>query len=349
MEFDNFAEQIINLNSIHEKSLVENFLNEQNLLMDKDIEYCVALLDKGRIIGTGSFSGRVLKCIAVDPEYQNRGLSNKIVSHLINEQYRRLRTHLFVYTKPENIKTFTELGFYKIAEVPSKVVLMENRLNGLKNYLNEISAHKAQGGVVSSIVVNCNPFTLGHQYLIEYAASMSDQLNIFVVWEDRSSFPANVRYRLVKEGVSHLSNVAVHMGKDYIISDATFPSYFIKEYSDIVETHAILDLTIFGDYIAPALNITKRFVGEEPYCAVTRTYNSIMKKLLPEKNIEVIEVPRLAVGDKAVSASRVRELIKNGELDAIKQLVPKTTYNYLISEEGQQIVKRIQQSQNKRH
>ncbi|MCG8483760.1 MAG: [citrate (pro-3S)-lyase] ligase [Clostridia bacterium] len=348
LEFAHFQERIMLLTSETEKKRIQEFLGEQDLLFDNDIEYTVALFDKEKIIATGSFCQKILKCIAVDQEYKNMGLSNRIVSHLVSEQYQRGNTHLFLYTKPENYTLFSELGFYKISEVISKVVLMENKPNGIKSYLEDISEHKHEGKDIASIVMNCNPFTLGHQYLIEYAAARNDQVNIFAVSEDKSSFPAEVRYELIKEGVKHLPNVVVHKGKDYIISSATFPSYFIKEYQDAVETHALLDLKIFGEHITPSLGIHKRYIGEEPYCHVTRTYNQIMKEVLPRYQIQVIEVPRMAVDDSAVSASIVRAYIRSNDLEKIQDLVPQTTYDFIISKEARNIIRKIQ-NENSRH
>lgn len=298
----------------------------------------------------------------MDEEYKNLGLSAKIVSLLVREAYSRGRTDLFIYTKPGNRAIFTDLGFYPIAEVPSKVVLMENRPDGIKKYLQEISRRSQEfikenqediqehtdRNIIGAVIVNCNPFTLGHQYLIEYAASQCRILHIFVLWEDKSSFPSEVRYKLVEKGVRHLKNVVVHPGKDYIISDATFPSYFIKEFQDVVETHARLDLEIFTRYFAPALGIQKRFVGEEPYCKVTATYNSVMQEVLPAHDIEVEVVPRKVKGGQPISASRVRELIRAGRLSEIKELVPETTYRFLLSPESEGIIRRIQ-TNYKRH
>ena len=39
-----------------------------------------------------------------------------------------------------------------------------------------------------AVVMNCNPLTLGHRYLIEQALKQCDYLMIFVVQEDKSFF-----------------------------------------------------------------------------------------------------------------------------------------------------------------
>lgn len=53
---------------------------------------------------------------------------------------------------------------------------------------------------IGSIVMNCNPFTLGHRYLVEEASRQSDLLYIFVVEEDKSDFPFEDRFNMVKAG-----------------------------------------------------------------------------------------------------------------------------------------------------
>ncbi|SNT14263.1 [citrate (pro-3S)-lyase] ligase [Anaerovirgula multivorans] len=342
-------EKIVDLRNHRERMEVENFLRKYGLMLEKDVEYTVALLYKERFIATGSLSKRILKCIAVNPEYQGMGISTKIISHLVNEAYYRGNTHLFIYTNSENAYLFTDVGFHKIAEITGKVCLLENKRHGLESFvasLKETSAAKQKnnnikGDKVAALVMNCNPFTLGHQYIIERAAAESESVHIFIVWENRSSFPPEVRYHLAKEGTKHLSNVILHKGIDYIISNATFPSYFLKEDKTIVRVHALLDLEIFKTFIAPALNIKKRYIGEEPYCPVTKIYNETMKEVLPSSGITVKELKRLSVEEVWVSASKVRKFIMTGEIEKAKSMVPQSTYEFLLSEEGQQIIRRM--------
>ena len=321
---------------------VESFLSKQELNLDSSVEYITALKDDKGIAAVGAFDGKVLKCIAVDDKYKGMGLSNKIVSNLINEEYARGNTDLFIFTKPKNYKMFNSMGFYKIEEVEDSVILLENNPNGIKKYMEKLKTIKKAGKVISSIVVNCNPFTLGHKYLIEKASAESDILHIFVVSEDKSIFPFDVRYYLVKEGTKHLKNVVLHEAGNYIISNATFPTYFIKKKSERVKSQTILDLNIFGKYISGALGINRRFVGEELTDEVTQVYNSTMKKVLPKFHIEVIEVPRLCIDNEVITASKVRKLLINGSILDIKKLVPDVTYKFLNSEQGKKIIKEMQ-------
>lgn len=341
---ENIEIRTINLNRISERQKVDSFLQSQDLILEKDVDYTIAMYKNDLIIGTGSLCGNVLKCIAIEPFYQGEGYSNKIISLLINEQFNRGNTHLFIFTKPQNKKLFMDLGFKEITSVEGKVSLLENDPRGIEKYVEKLEIEKRDGDVISSIVMNCNPFTFGHQYLIEEASKNSDIVHIFAVWENRSVFPKEVRLKLLKEGTKHLKNVYVHKGEDYIISNSTFPSYFIKEKNSIVKIHAMLDIQIFGKFIAPSLGINKRYVGEEPNDPVTNEYNLTMKEILPHYNIEVVEIPRIKINDSVISASKVREAIKNEKIELLKQLVPSTTYEYLISEEAKTIIEKIRSS-----
>ena len=89
------------------------------------------------------------------------------------------------------------------------------------------------------------------------------------------------------------------------------------------------DVEIFGKEIAPTLGITIRFAGEEPKDNVTRQYNETMKEILPRYGVEFHEIPRKKLGEEPISASSVREALKVGDFDKIKNLVPETTLKYL--------------------
>ena len=196
--------------------------------------------------------------------------------------------------------------------------------------------------------MNANPFTLGHQYLIETAAARCDILHVFVLSEDVSLVPFSVRKNLVKKGCSHLSNVAVHDSGSYIISNATFPSYFLKEENTVIRSHALLDLVIF-EKIAASMHITDRYVGEEPTSQVTGIYNTIMAEELPKAGISCHILPRKKAGGQAISASTVRQCLQMDDFDLLHTLVPESTYQYFISPEAIPIIQKIQNSGNVIH
>lgn len=203
----------------------------------------------------------------------------------------------------------------------------------LKKYIAEISEHKVDESdnlSIGSIVMNCNPFTNGHKYLIETAANMVDELYIFVVQENKSFFQFEDRIRLVKEGTSHLKNVHVLPSGKFIISAETFPGYFYKADLQDATIDASKDIDIYGQYIAPALGIKYRFAGEEPIDLVTNQYNQTMEERLPLYGIRFIVIPRKKDSGEVISASRVRAYMKEGRWDEIKNIVPSTTYDFLV-------------------
>ncbi len=303
------------------------FLLADGLRYDEGVEFTVCVMDGERIAATGSLDGKICKCIAVSPAYQGEGLSATVLTALRKEAFDRNERHLFLYTKPKNRWMFEDLGFFAVAET-TDTLLMENKRRGLSDFLASLP-HPEKAGVVGAVVANCNPFTLGHRYLMEKAARQCDTLHVFILSEDKSTVPAADRLRLAKEGLADLTNVLVHPGGDYLISSATFPTYFLKDQAKGDEVFCQLDLELFATRFAPHFGITKRFVGTEPLCQVTNAYNAAMTAFLPKHGIEVVQLERKESGDTPISASRVRELWKTGDFASLAKLVPTTTLAYL--------------------
>lgn len=327
---------------------VDALLVENGITRDANLDYICAMVDEeNRVIATGSCFGATLRCFAVSQQHQGEGLLNEVVSHLMEYQMARGYTHLFLYTKIKSAKFFQSLGFYEIARVDGTLVFMENRRNGFPSYLSRLEK-TARPGVSGAIVMNANPFTLGHQYLVETAAGRCDTLHLFLLSEDASLVPFGVRKQLVQAGTAHLKNVVLHDSGPYIISNATFPSYFLKDDSAVIQGHAKLDLTIFVR-IARALGVTVRFVGEEPTSQVTGLYNEIMAAQLPENGIDCVILPRKQALGKAISASTVRAALQAGDWQTLSRLVPQTTLDYFKSSEAEPVLRRIRSAENVVH
>jgi len=327
---------------------VDALLVENGITRDANLDYICAMVDEeNRVIATGSCFGATLRCFAVSQQHQGEGLLNEVVSHLMEYQMARGYTHLFLYTKIKSAKFFQSLGFYEIARVDGTLVFMENRRNGFPSYLSRLEK-TARPGVSGAIVMNANPFTLGHQYLVETAAGRCDTLHLFLLSEDASLVPFGVRKQLVQAGTAHLKNVVLHDSGPYIISNATFPSYFLKDDAAVIQGHAKLDLAIFVR-IARALGVTVRFVGEEPTSQVTGLYNEIMAAQLPENGIDCVILPRKQALGKAISASTVRAALQAGDWQTLSQLVPQTTLDYFKSSEAEPVLNRIRSAANVIH
>ena len=341
---------------------INELLLAEGIRRDANLDYTCGMYDEEmNIIATGSCFGNTLRCMAVSSAHQGEGLMNQIVTHLISVQFERGNTHLFLYTKCNSAKFFGDLGFYEIARIDGQIVFMENRKTGFTSYLEKLKKETEQSGVfqrfsgndsaktkIAALVMNANPFTLGHQYLVEKAASENDILHLFIVSEDQSLVPFSVRKKLVLEGTAHLKNIIYHESGPYIISNATFPSYFQKDADAVMESHANLDLTIFVR-IAQALGINYRYVGEEPNSQVTGIYNEIMAKKLPENQIACKIIPRKEANGSVISASTVRTALKSGKMELLKTLVPETTLRYFQSEEAAPVIEKIKAAQNVVH
>lgn len=346
MDFNGFYEEFGEPFSGRKRKKLKEFLQRSELDYDEQIEYTVNLVDGDEeIVATGSIHQNVLKCIAVSDKHQGLGLSARIVTLLMNYAMDKGREHLFLFTKPKNLLMFSDLGFYKIIQT-ADVLLMENTRDGIKKYVQSLSRPE-QSGTVGAIVANCNPFTLGHRYVIEQAAAQCDTLHLFILSEDKSAFSAKVRYELVQQGIKDLPNVYLHHSSDYLISSAVFPTYFIKDKSKAADANCELDIRIFCEFFAKELGISKRFVGSEPFCEVTNAYNSAMKKLLPDYGIELVELVRKESGGTAISASFVRKCMANGDYETIKMIVPESTYRYICSEEGRQLAEKLAAQETK--
>ena len=330
-------------------SQIEKLLLNEGIRRDKNLDYTCAVYDDDyNIIATGSCFGNTLRCMAVSHEHQGEGLMNEVVTHLVQYEYSRGVNQLFLYTKCNSAKFFGDLGFYEIVRIADQVVFMENRRTGFSDYLSELSKSKRNGKNIAALVMNANPFTLGHQYLVEKASGENDVLHVFIVSEDASLVPFEVRKKLVVAGTSHLHNIVYHDTGPYIISSATFPSYFQKDDEAVIESHANLDLEIFMR-IAESLGINARYVGEEPKSLVTGIYNRIMSEKLPEHGIKCVIVPRKTEGGEVISASNVRQAIKEGRLDEIRGLVPESTYEFFASPEAESVIARIRGTENVIH
>ncbi|MDR3164699.1 MAG: [citrate (pro-3S)-lyase] ligase [Synergistaceae bacterium] len=302
-----------------------------------------------RLAATGSLVRNIIQGVAVREEYDGEGLTAKILTLILRHASERGLRHLFLFTTANSAPRFASLGFRTVGATASSALLEWGR-PGMEEFLAGLAelAETAGSGIcdASCVVVNCNPFTLGHRYLIEQAAAASGRLYALVVKEDISEFPFDVRLRLVSEGVSDIGNVIVASGGDYAVSGATFPSYFTRE-EDLASAHAELDLEIFASKIAPVLRVTRRFAGEEPFSGITRVYNQIMKRVLPPRGIQVTELKRLEIRGEPVSASRVRRFLGEGRIEEARELVPSRTRFFFETPEFESVLKSIAEKQSR--
>lgn len=319
--------EILNTLRGRKRQYWDALLQKTSLVPEELPEQTVLLWDGDELAATGSRQGNILKYLAVDPAHQGEGLLASLLTALRQEAFRQGHRHLFLYTKPENEQLFLPLMFYPVAAT-DKVLLMEDKADGVQSFLKELPAETCQG-TVGAAVMNCDPFTLGHHYLVETAAKECDRLYIFVLSEDRGHFSAKDRLAMVKAGTADLPNVTVLPTGPYLISAATFPTYFLKDRDGAEQVQCLLDIAIFCKYFAPHFGITRRYVGTEPLSPMTDKYNTALKAHLPPQGIEVREIPRFEKSGTPVSASAVRAALAAGDWERLRHLVPETTYMHL--------------------
>ena len=326
---------------------VDELLRQEGIRRDRNLSYTCGIFNADmELIATGSSFGNTLRCLAVSGEHQGEGLMNTIVSHLTERLIAQGHTRIFLYTKPQTARLLGDLGFYEVARL-SDLVFMENRQDGFEVYLKKL-AETRRPGRCAAVVMNANPFTRGHRYLIERASKENDFLHLFLLSEEAGPIPYTIRKKLVAGGIGDLNNVILHDSDAYIISAAVFPSYFFREEDTAILMHANLDLVLFKR-IAQALSVTRRYAGEEPNSHVTGLYNRIMAEQLPRMGIGFVQIPRLQEQGQVISASAVRAAIQSGELGKAAWMLPESTLAFFKSSEAAPVIAAIQAMEEARH
>ena len=324
------------LEDVQTKAKVDAFCASNGLKMGEADYYC-GIFDGDKMLAGGGFSGNVIKYVAVDPSARSMNLTNTLISHLREELLSNGAKNIFVYTKIANKDLFESLAFYTVGE-SEDTVLLESHPRGIKNFCRSLQEYKTEGDSVA-IVMNANPFTNGHKYLVQQAKKEGKQVFVFVVETDKSAVKFSHRFQLVKKGLEDIEGVTVLKGGDYIVSQVTFPNYFLKEQGLVDKNCAQIDADVFGRFIAPSLNIKKRFVGQEPTDVVTADYNRQLQKVLARYGVRLVEIDRLCVEGKEISASTVRKAIASRDDETLQKILPPTTLEFLRSEESSYLKK----------
>jgi [citrate (pro-3S)-lyase] ligase len=311
------------------------------LRFEPDFDDLFGCYDGGQLVGCCARSGYVLKMCAIAPECQGGDLLGELATQVLQSALAAGHDTVFVFTRPASAGSFQALNFRLLA-MHGEAALLEHG-PGLEAYLAG-HAGLITPGRNGAVVVNGNPFTLGHLHLVERAAREVDRLYLFVVREDRSVFPFEARFRLAREATAHLGNVTVLDTSRYAVSAGTFPSYFLRRLDQAAASQMGLDLELFARRLAPPFHIVRRFAGAEPLCPVTAAYNRLMGEILPAHGIQWTELPRVEAAGQPISATRVRAAFAAGDLASVAGLLPAATLAYLGSPEAGPIAERIRQA-----
>lgn len=328
-----------------EKQALEEFLKQNNLSYEVDINYSILVYDGDLLIATASLAGRIMKCFAVDKKYSGQNITGLMFHHLVEYLQTSNIHHYFVFTTPENESIFTSFNMKRIIRTMNTVLLeggdeITNVLTKLKTKYNISDNKKA------CVIINANPMTNGHLYLIEQAKKDYEEVLVFVVSEDLSTFPFVDRFDIITKATKHIEGVTVLPSLSYLVSRITFPKYFLKEDQLIKDEQTLIDVLIYKEYYKKIFNLERRYLGTEPLSVNTNKYNKVLKDYLGQ-SIKIIE--RINKDNQVISASLIRKLIKANNLSKIKDYVPKATYDFLQSKRGQVIIEDIQSRKLRRH
>ncbi|MBU1094806.1 MAG: adenylyltransferase/cytidyltransferase family protein [Firmicutes bacterium] len=323
--------QIIDCTTEKELKHVRLLLEKQGLRFEDKVTYTLGIYDRNQLIATGSLYENVLKMIAVDQKYQGENLTATVLTTLTQKLNEQGIQKYFLFTTPKNKHIFEAFSLSLIVE-NDEIVLFENNFLPIEEKLNLMkSLLPFNSGQTAAIVMNCNPVTNGHLYLIETCAKENDNVIIFLVEENKSIFPFDIRFKLLKKATRLMKNVHIIPSTQYIISRATFPTYFLKELNDASKLFMRLDIEIFIKYFMPIFSIDKRYVGNEPLDPTTNAYNETMQSLLNDK---LVVIDRLERDNQVISASYVRKMVKENNFQALEHFVPKATFKFLKSHAG---------------
>ncbi|WP_221913634.1 [citrate (pro-3S)-lyase] ligase [Streptococcus halichoeri] len=287
----------------------------------------IGIYEADELVATGSLASNVIKYVA-SSQKDGRGASyfNSIISRLEQDLIKAGHTHYFVFTKEAYRQSFQHVGFKELAHSDFGAILEKGHPD-INDYLHDFPVGDPQLSN-AAIVMNANPFTLGHRYLVEKAAQENDWVYVFVLSEDKSLFTTSERMHLVKAGLSHLKNVIILPTSDYLVSYTTFPAYFIQDDSLITSYQTQLDARLFKRWLVPYFAITRRYLGQEPFSQTTALYNQMLQKeLAPE--VEVVILERKKTKHDVISATEVRKKIAAQDLTHLDQLVPPTSYAFI--------------------
>lgn len=307
-----------------EIELVKAFLKRFDLEYAIDIDKTYYLEIDEKIVGTISCSNYIIKCLAVDEAYQSENVSTILINQILDYFNSQQIYHYMVYTKPQYEIVFKSFGFKTLVKT-NRVVMLEGGSENIFDTIHKmkVSIEFSTGPLeaivdVASLVINANPMTIGHENLIEKAAMEHKVVIVFVLEEDKSEFSFKERFSLVYLATRKFGNVVVVPSTKYIISSSTFPTYFLKDKNIVDEEYALVDCLIFKDYFMKELNIKYRYVGTEENLRMKK-YNDTLKQVL---NDNLIIVDRFKNNNQVVSASTVRQLLKNNQIEEALKSIP---------------------------
>ncbi|WP_342269301.1 hypothetical protein [Spiroplasma endosymbiont of Aspidapion aeneum] len=330
---NNFEIEELDLTNSQKYNELSEFLLRFDLKID-NIDYTIVFRDDNNIIATVSKYGNLIKCSAICEKYTGRNLLNTLITKMFYKINEEGYDCSFLITKISNKSKFEQIGLYKVYQNDNIIFFTNNyeKLKKYERYLFDISK-KNDREKAAAVVVNANPLSKGHDYLINTAATQNELVYIIPVYEDVSFFTYKERVEMIRNSIKKYDNVYLLEGSEFLISKSTFPSYFLNQEKEIVEEQSKLDAGLFWQIYCKNLNIVNRYVGEEPFSRTTNIYNYVLEEFLKSKKIKLNIIKRLEVDGKPISASQIREAILNQDIELLKKYCLDTNIDFISSKE----------------
>lgn len=304
---------------------IDSWIEKIDKFQDNDI--IIYQSSVGEVIGLPCIStSKIFEKYHIPTEWvmDNYGHCNYKVNKLIADNlYEMIKQHLSNEAVEFNDHKFVRINIHNIMQEYVQRKFIEQ-------YFFHFNYERYKS--IGAIVMNCDPFNKGHRYLIEQAKKRAECLIIFVIEESRSRFNFEERFRMIEDGIRDLENIIVVPNGEFVFSANNFREYYVRREDEIAVINAEYDINVFADYIAGPLHITHRFAGEETENNVMKIYNDAMKRILPQKGIRYVEIPKMMQEGNTVKSSNIRRYIKREDYENAFKMIPESTKRCLTGQ-----------------
>ena len=241
----------VNLNNKFEKDELEIFLSRFDLILDIDVTYTIVYRADGEIKATASIAGRILKCFAISKEYRGSKMLGELVNNLMDRLFEQGIYHSFIFTRPDKIRSFSNLG-YNLIYKASEVALLENGIYDIKSSLKQLKEDNNMDTNTEKVAI----------LMYNEAITQKDLKLIEDICKENEKVLLFSTKGMVSNEIKLISNLNIVTENEYLFPYDLFPKYFIIDETIRVRAFKELILGIFNEYFSYGFNIKKIYVCE---------------------------------------------------------------------------------------
>ncbi len=221
--------------------------------------------------------------------------------------------------------------------------LIGDGIKGLEEWEKSLAAAIEGKNVDACIVMNANPLTVGHRYLVELASRRSSGLLVLVIQGSPESggkgnhentgikFPFQVRLEMARTCLSEIPGVVVLPSGPYIISRDDYPKHFLSDEMGPASAHAVLDSMVFC-HVLNSLGIDKAFAGDEPRDELSEIHLNALRIECRDRGIALKVAERKRLGERYISSALARQAMADKDMEMLRAIVPKSVIDLALSE-----------------